>query len=119
MNLEGNDLYQNRALYEDIMSVLDYFVSPSGMDYGSQSKDWTEFNSTGVVSNWWDWQIGCPGRLADMLIVMSDYCDYETIEPVVDAVGKYCQEPEKQLNAASGWVTSTGSNHDGHGDRIS
>lgn len=110
MNLEGNDLYQNRALYEDIMSVLDYFVSPDGMDYGSQTKDWTEFNSTGVVSNWWDWQIGCPGRLADMLIVMSDYCDFEQIEPVVDAVGKYCVEPEDQLNAASGWVTSTGSN---------
>lgn len=108
MNLEGNEFYQSRALYEDIMSVLDYFVSPDGMNYGTE--DWQSYCTDTVVSNWWDWQIGCPGRLADMLIVMSDYCDYAQIEPVVDAMGTYCQEPEKQLNAASGWVTSTGSN---------
>lgn len=108
MNLEGNDLYQSRELYDDIMSVLSYFVSPDGMNYGTE--DWRDYRTDTVVSNWWDWQIGCPGRLADMLIVMSDYCDFSQIEPVVDAVGTYCQEPEKQLNAASGWVTSTGSN---------
>ena len=98
INLPGNDLYQNPELLNDILNALDFFVQD--MKYGSS--DWE--------GNWWDYQIGCPGRLADILMIVSDYVDYGRIEPVVKAVQVYCREPQKQLHATQGWVTATGSN---------
>lgn len=97
-NVPGNKLYHNRALYQDIMGALDFFVND--MHYGTDK--W--------VGNWWDWQIGCPGRLADILVVMSDFAEPSQIDPVVQAVGRYCQEPAKQLHAKKGWIESTGAN---------
>ena len=98
MGLPGNKLYQNRDLYEDIMGALAFFVND--MNYGTEQWE----------GNWWDWQIGCPGRLADILIVMSDYAPADELTPIVNAVGTYCKEPSKQLHKTEGWITATGSN---------
>lgn len=102
VNIPGNDLYQNRELLEDILGALDFFIND--MKYGSVDI------SDASKHNWWDYQIGCSGRLADILMIISDYVPYERIKPVVDAVNVYCVEPKYQLHVTQGWVPATGSN---------
>lgn len=102
VNIPGNELYQNRALLQDILGALDFFIND--MKYGHADI------SDASQHNWWDYQIGCSGRLADILMIISDYVPYERIKPVVDAVNVYCVEPQKQLHVKYGWVTATGSN---------
>ncbi|MGG1555492.1 polysaccharide lyase family 8 super-sandwich domain-containing protein [Paenibacillus ferrarius] len=58
--LRGTALYHNDALKADIIQAMDWMLAhlytPTGAEFG----------------NWWNWDIGAPTRLADILVFMYD-----------------------------------------------
>lgn len=119
LNIDGNDLYQNPRLLEDIVSGVECLVK-QGYN-GVLGKDGWDNDRWGVGTNnnWWDWQIGVAPNLNDVLMIISDYVDYERIKPAVEAIEGYIPDPSHQLvreardtqdGAQDGWVVSTGAN---------
>ncbi|WP_340021859.1 polysaccharide lyase family 8 super-sandwich domain-containing protein [Paenibacillus sp. FSL K6-1096] len=57
---KGTPLYHDSALRDDLLEALDWMLdhlyTDSGTEYG----------------NWWNWDIGVPHRLADILVLMYD-----------------------------------------------
>ena len=92
--VKGQPLYQNAELLEDIVDAVNFMVSEKN------------FNGSYTTGNWWDWQIGCPQPLCDILMIVSDYVDYDQIEPAVKAIEGYCKAPNKRFNG----YTETGAN---------
>ena len=61
--VEGTTLYQNKELCQDIIDAIDFMINDK------------QYNGTYSTGNWWDWDIGCPHQLADILMIMSDYTE--------------------------------------------
>ncbi|MDF9837555.1 MULTISPECIES: polysaccharide lyase family 8 super-sandwich domain-containing protein [unclassified Breznakia] len=81
---KGSALYQNKALYNDILSALDFMVVNR------------KYNGVYYTGNWWDWQIGCTHQLVDTLIILKDYSEYTDIEAAVKSVEGYAKDPAIQ-----------------------
>lgn len=64
---KGTPLYHDSALRDDLLEALDWMLdhlyTDSGTEYG----------------NWWNWDIGVPHRLADILVLMYDELTAEQI----------------------------------------
>ena len=91
---KGSDLYQNKELYNDIVSAIDFMVVNK------------KYNGTYSTGNWWDWQIGCTHQLVDTLIILKDYSEYSAIESAVKSVEGYAKDPAIQWPS----YTATGAN---------
>ena len=68
--LEGSELKGNSDLLKDILDGLDWLVE-------------NKYNANGdkvPFGNWWDWQIGAPQKLTDILIILKDYLTEEQLE---------------------------------------
>lgn len=91
---KGSKLYQNRELLDDIVSAVRFMAIDK------------KYNGTYTTGNWWDWQIGCTQPLCDTLMVISDYVNYDQIEPAVKAIEGYAKAPSKRFNG----YTETGAN---------
>lgn len=92
--VEGSTLYQNPELLSDIVNAVNFMVTEK------------KYNGSYTTGNWWDWQIGCTQPLCDILMIVSDYTDYSSIEPAVKAIEGYAKEPGKRFNG----YTETGAN---------
>ena len=74
---EGTSQYRNPALKDDIISALDWMHT---YQYNESKK---------IVGNWWDWEIGTPQALMDILVLMYDDLSEEQIAKylkVIDTV---------------------------------
>ena len=49
-------------------------------------------NNGSIYGNWWNWEIGIPTRLTDILILMYDYTPPEQIEENVLSMDHYVGE---------------------------
>ncbi|WP_284645143.1 polysaccharide lyase family 8 super-sandwich domain-containing protein [Paenibacillus silviterrae] len=58
---KGSHLYHNPALKEDIVRAMDWMLDNIYTDTGLE------------FGNWWNWDIGSPNRLADILILLYDH----------------------------------------------
>ncbi|MBO0991632.1 polysaccharide lyase family 8 super-sandwich domain-containing protein [Bacillus sp. SD088] len=58
--MKGSELYQNKELREDIINGLDWMYANRYNENQSQ------------YGNWWNWEIGAPAALKDLLVLMYD-----------------------------------------------
>jgi len=93
--LPGSSLHRNLALRDDIKGALDWMYA------NRYNEGKTEYD------NWWDWEIGAPQALNDLLVLM-----YEDLTPAqlannLKAVDRFVPDPKKRtLNN----VVETGAN---------
>ncbi|MCZ8511099.1 polysaccharide lyase beta-sandwich domain-containing protein [Paenibacillus filicis] len=94
-SIEGSRLYHNAALRDDIVSTLDWLYA-------------NRYNETkGEISNWWDWEIGTPQILNDIMVLMYDDLAPAQITKYIKAIDRFVPDPKKRtLNN----VTETGAN---------
>jgi len=93
---DGTDQYGNLALKDDIISALDWMHT---YQYNESKK---------IVGNWWDWEIGTPQALMDILVLMYDDLSEEQIAKYLKVIDTFVPDPTKRV--ANGNVTETGAN---------
>lgn len=81
--VEGTSLYQNKELCQDIIDAIDFMINDR------------QYNGSYSTGNWWDWDIGCPHQLADILIIISDYTDDEILKTAANSIKGYIEFPER------------------------
>ena len=92
--VEGTSLYENPELLKDIISAINFMVVDK------------KYNGSYSTGNWWDWQIGCTQPLVDILMIISDYSNDDTINLATKSIEGYAKRPSIQ------WpnYTATGAN---------
>ncbi|MGL6174595.1 MAG: Ig-like domain-containing protein, partial [Cellulosilyticaceae bacterium] len=78
---EGCSLYQNETLGKDILAALDWFYENR---YNKEVK---------MYNNWWDWDIGVPQKLNDVLVLMYDQLSPEQLENQLGAINRFVPTP--------------------------
>ncbi|MDR6552250.1 polysaccharide lyase family 8 super-sandwich domain-containing protein [Paenibacillus qinlingensis] len=76
-NLVGSGLYMNQALKADIIAALEW------LNDNRYRKDKPPYD------NWWEWEIGTPGTLNDILVLMYDDLTAAQIKENTDAIDYY------------------------------
>ena len=74
---KGSSLYHNIVLKDDILGALEWLTENHYTNDGS------------IYGNWWNWEIGIPTRLTDILVLMYDYTSPEQIEENVLSMDHY------------------------------
>ncbi|MFP7299783.1 polysaccharide lyase family 8 super-sandwich domain-containing protein [Neobacillus niacini] len=74
---KGSSLYHNMLLKDDILGALEWLTENHYTNDGS------------IYGNWWNWEIGIPTRLTDILILMYDYTPSEQIVENVLSMDHY------------------------------
>ncbi|CAH1056357.1 polysaccharide lyase family 8 super-sandwich domain-containing protein [Paenibacillus pseudetheri] len=95
-SIEGSALYHNKALKNDIIGALEWMHT-------------YQYNETKTISNnWWDWEIGAPQALMDILVLMYDDLTPAQIDKYLKAIDKFVPDPKKRVANPS--VVETGAN---------
>ncbi|OMF32945.1 polysaccharide lyase family 8 super-sandwich domain-containing protein [Paenibacillus sp. FSL H8-0259] len=89
---QGTPLYHNSGLKDDLLQAMDWMLDELYTDSGSE------------FGNWWNWDIGVPNRLADILILMYDELTPEQILQNTASIDHYIGD----ITAPS--FTQTGAN---------
>lgn len=93
---EGTAQYSNPALKDDIILALDWM---NAYQYNESKK---------IVGNWWDWEIGTPQALMDILVLMYDDLSEGQIARNLKVIDTFVPDPTKRVQ--NGSVTETGAN---------
>ena len=82
---EGSEIYKNSEILNNILYLLDWTHN----NYFSkrESITFTGFN------NWWDWQIGSPQRLLEILTIIRDSLTQEQINKYIEPIERYVPFP--------------------------
>jgi len=80
---EHSTLYQNPALFKDIASGLEWLYENH---YNESINQW---------SNWWHWEIGVPKELNDLMVLLYDSLDLETVQRYLAVVDHFQPDPTK------------------------
>lgn len=68
---EGSDVYQNEEVKDAILYALQWMYENR---YGEKQMENTPDSwRNQFLFNWWDWEIGSPGHLISILMLMSEY----------------------------------------------
>jgi hyaluronate lyase len=94
-NTYGSPLYRDESLKNDILSAMDWAYT----NRYHESK--SEYN------NWWDWEIGAPQLVNDLLVLMYDHLTQTQINNYIRAIDRFVPNPS--IRTVSG-VTETGAN---------
>ena len=79
----GCALYENAQLAADIVSALDWMYE-------------NEYNeNTERYDNWWEWEIGVPQALNNIIVLMYDVLSAERIEKYERAVNHFSPDPRR------------------------
>lgn len=73
--MRGSSLYHNTQLRDDILYALEWMYKNR---YGQDQMNGRGWKPT-KDDNWWDWQIGAPGALVEILMIMESEVDRATI----------------------------------------
>ncbi len=93
----GTSLYQDEMLKADILAGLDWMHA-------------NRFNSQKAsYNNWWDWEIGSPLSLADIVTIMYEQLTEEQITAYTSTIDRFIPDPTKRLIGAPG-LKETGAN---------
>ncbi|MEK4509151.1 polysaccharide lyase family 8 super-sandwich domain-containing protein [Paenibacillus sp. FSL K6-2524] len=93
----GTDLYRNEVLKNDIIAGLDWMHE-------------NRYNTTrATYNNWWDWEIGSPQSVADIVTLMYNDLTAEQIAGYTSTIDRFIPDPTKRLIGAPG-LKETGAN---------
>lgn len=93
--LEGSELRGNNDLLKDIVYGLDWLVE-------------NKYNANGdkvPFGNWWDWQIGSPQKLTDILIILKDYLTEEQLAHYAEKTYHYVPNA-RDMNSPTPTISS-------------
>lgn len=91
----GTELYHNAQLKTDIIA---------GLDWMNQNR----YNTTrATYNNWWDWEIGSPLSLADIVTLMYDDLTDQQIRAYTGTIDRFIPDPTKRLGSS---LKETGAN---------
>ncbi|MBS4206888.1 polysaccharide lyase family 8 super-sandwich domain-containing protein [Bacillus sp. FJAT-50079] len=80
---EHSSLYRNPALLEDMLSALEWLYQ-------------NQYNENIIqYSNWWNWEIGVPNELNNIMVLLYDYMDKETVHRYLSVVDHFQPDPTK------------------------
>ena len=90
--LKGGELYQNQELKNTIISCLDWLYK-------------NRYNETQTpYENWWEWEIGTPNQLNDVLAIMYDELSPERIKQHTDSIDHFISSvPDGNTGANRVW----------------
>lgn len=83
-SLVGSSFYKNSNLKDDISNALDWMYTNC---YNEDKK---------IKDNWWDWEIGAPQELNDILVLMYDDSSSDQINKYMKAIDKFASDPTKE-----------------------
>lgn len=85
----GSKFYENETVLQDIQNALEYLTR----------EKW--FDGEKVTGNWWDFQVGVPQQLIDILIMLHDVLPEHDIKKYANIIHNYIPTPEKQVYGAA------------------
>lgn len=85
----GSSLYNNASLAGDIISGLNWMYSNKYNASKSQS------------DNWWDWQIGTPQALGDIMVLMYNQLSTAQLTGYIQTIDKFVADPTKRYNSTT------------------
>ncbi|NQX60116.1 polysaccharide lyase family 8 super-sandwich domain-containing protein [Paenibacillus qinlingensis] len=90
---KGGALYHNVQLQSDIVSALDWVYVK-------------QYNETGTAfGNWWNFEIGIPGKMTDIIVMMYDALTQEQIVRYITAIDHYTPDIQSTLFDTSSYYT--------------
>ncbi len=93
---KGTAVYHDEALRDDILAALEWMHT-------------YQYNpSKNSVPNWWDWEIGTPQALMDILVLMYEDMPAEQVDKYLKVIDRFVPDPTKRVQNAN--VTETGAN---------
>lgn len=92
--IKGSYLKGNKELLKDITYALDWMNEKL-------------YNSSNYYGNWWEWEIGSPQLLNNILVLLYDYLPYEKIKEYTATTKAYVSSPYKLWK---GQYEATGAN---------
>lgn len=87
---KGMSTYKSAELKEAIKYALDYMYDNI---YGEGVVTGKNLWKSTSDYNWWDWQIGSPQKLVDILMIMEDELEPEQIKKYLAPVDKLVYQP--------------------------
>ena len=94
-NLEGSSLYKDATLRSDILSALEWL-------YVNQYNETT--NDSG--QNWWDYKIGAPLRLNNIIILMYEEISSDLRNKYLLPISHFCPDVGDYTGANLAWVAT-------------
>ncbi|WP_217556180.1 polysaccharide lyase family 8 super-sandwich domain-containing protein [Paenibacillus sp. GbtcB18] len=92
---QGSNLYRNEQLRQDIIAGLDWMYT-------------NRFNENKAkYNNWWDWEIGSPLSLGDIMTLMYDHLSPEQVARYTRTIDKFIPDPTLRLGST---LKETGAN---------
>lgn len=92
--IKGSYLKGNKELLKDITYGLDWIIE-------------NRYNSNNYYGNWWEWEIGSPQILNNIMVLLYDYLPYEKIKKYATTIKAYVPSPYKLWK---GQYEATGAN---------
>ncbi|MEK3885591.1 polysaccharide lyase family 8 super-sandwich domain-containing protein [Paenibacillus sp. PL2-23] len=84
--VKGSALENDSALLADLVDALDWMYA-------------NQYNATKTGGNWWDWQIGAPLRLNDIVVLLYDQLSASQIANYMNTVNHF--SPTVQMDGAN------------------
>jgi hyaluronate lyase len=95
-SMEGSSLYGNEELKNDIVFAMEWMYK---YQYNPSKK---------ITGNWWDWEIGTPQEIMNILVLMYDAIPPELLENYLVTIDKFVPDPKKRV--ANSAAIETGAN---------
>ncbi len=87
---EGEELYKDQQLLQDIISALDYMHE----NYYNRREE----NIFSSNDNWWDWEIGTPENLLGALVCISEDLPQKVIDKYLEPINRYVPLPSMTMS---------------------
>ncbi|QIZ07186.1 polysaccharide lyase 8 family protein [Priestia megaterium] len=95
-SIKGSSLYQNKALKVDLISALDWMYA---YRYNEQKSEY---------GNWWDWEIGTPKRLNDIMVLLYDELAPTQLNNYISTIDQF--DPNPKVRTYNNAIKETGAN---------
>ncbi|WP_121613530.1 polysaccharide lyase family 8 super-sandwich domain-containing protein [Mesobacillus foraminis] len=97
-SIKGSSLYKNEELKDTIISGLDWLYANR---YNENKNEY---------GNWWDWEIGTPQTLNDIVVLMYDDLSSTQINNYMRAIDWFVPDPTKRVSQSNPDFRETGAN---------
>ncbi|MGG3282157.1 polysaccharide lyase family 8 super-sandwich domain-containing protein [Paenibacillus solani] len=95
-SIEGSSLYKNEELKQDIVRAMDWMYRH-------------HYNSgKNITGNWWDWEIGTPQEIMNILSLMYDAIPPAMLDQYLAVIDRFVPDPKKRV--ANSAAVETGAN---------
>ncbi|MFD3445948.1 polysaccharide lyase 8 family protein [Microbacteriaceae bacterium 4G12] len=95
-SIKGSSLYHNAALKVDLINALDWMYANR---YNEQKNEY---------GNWWDWEIGTPKRLNDIMVLLYDELTPAQLNNYIKAIDRF--NPNPVVRTYNNSIKETGAN---------